>query len=42
MTKQLHEIWVYLAASLLLGLAVTLVACQVGYWCTANPSTIRW
>jgi len=32
MTKQLHEIWVYLAASPLLGLTVTLVAYQAGYW----------
>lgn len=32
MTGQLHEIWVYLAASPLLGLTITLVAYQAGYW----------
>lgn len=32
MTRELHEIWVYLAASPLLGLTVTLVAYQAGYW----------
>jgi predicted murein hydrolase (TIGR00659 family) len=32
MTRDLHEIWVYLAASPLLGLTVTLVAYQAGYW----------
>jgi predicted murein hydrolase (TIGR00659 family) len=31
-TRELHEIWVYLAASPLLGLTVTLVAYQAGYW----------
>jgi predicted murein hydrolase (TIGR00659 family) len=31
-TRQLHEVWVYLAASPLLGLTVTLVAYQAGYW----------
>lgn len=32
MNRDLHEIWVYLAASPLLGLTVTLVAYQAGYW----------
>ncbi len=32
MTRDLHEIWVYLSASPLLGLTVTLVAYQAGYW----------
>ena len=32
MTRDLHQIWVYLAASPLLGLTVTLVAYQAGYW----------
>ena len=32
MTGDLHAIWVYLAASPLLGLTVTLVAYQAGYW----------
>lgn len=32
MTRELHEIWVYLAASPLLGLTVTLIAYQGGYW----------
>lgn len=32
MSRELHEIWVYLAASPLLGLTVTLVAYQAGYW----------
>ena len=32
MSRDLHEIWVYLAASPLLGLTVTLVAYQAGYW----------
>jgi len=32
MNRDLHEIWVYLAASPLLGLTVTLIAYQAGYW----------
>lgn len=32
MNRDLHEIWVYLSASPLLGLTVTLVAYQAGYW----------
>lgn len=32
MTRDLHEIWVYLSASPLLGLTITLVAYQAGYW----------
>ena len=32
MNRDLHEIWVYLSASPLLGLTVTLVAYQGGYW----------
>ncbi|MBE9556157.1 MAG: LrgB family protein [Proteobacteria bacterium] len=32
MTRDLQEIWVYLSASPLLGLTVTLVAYQAGYW----------
>lgn len=32
MTRDLHEIWVYLSASPLLGLTATLVAYQAGYW----------
>ena len=32
MTRDLHEIWVYLSASPLLGLTVTLVAYQAGCW----------
>ena len=32
MTRDLHAIWVYLAASPLLGLTVTLLAYQAGYW----------
>lgn len=32
MRGDLHEIWVYLSASPLLGLTVTLVAYQAGYW----------
>ena len=32
MTRQLGEIWVYLSASPLLGLTVTLVAYQGAYW----------
>jgi predicted murein hydrolase (TIGR00659 family) len=32
MTRDLHEIWVYLSTSPLLGLTVTLVAYQAGYW----------
>ncbi len=32
MTRELHELWVYLSASPLLGLTVTLLAYQAGYW----------
>lgn len=32
MTRDLHELWVYLSTTPLLGLTVTLLAYQAGYW----------
>lgn len=32
MTRDLHELWVYLSTTPLLGLTVTLLAYQLGYW----------
>jgi hypothetical protein len=36
------DIWVYLAATPLLGLTLTLVATRPGTGCTRRPDSSRW
>ena len=41
-THEFFELWVYLAATPLAGLTLTLVAYAAGWWCYTRCGCIRW
>ena len=42
MTREFFELWVYLAATPLAGLTLTLVAYATGWWIYSRAACIRW